>query len=54
MIITILVTARSPQSHLIFVPFKIYFLNVIKNFALLNEDFLLLLLLFEKNLSKKM
>ena len=39
MMITILVIVRSPQSHLIFVPFKTDFLNVLENFALLTKDF---------------
>ena len=37
MIITILVTVRSPQSNLIFIPFKTDFMNVFENCALLSE-----------------
>ena len=40
--ITILVIVRSQQSHLIFVPFKTDFLNVLESFALLTEDFFFL------------
>ena len=49
MIITILVIVHSPQSHLIFVPFKIDFLNVFENFTLLSEESLF----SQRNLFKK-